>query len=305
MKLPRFRVVAVLLASLALALPGAAVALLISSEGGGGTTLTVVVNGPGSVEIPGWGTCFPPSCEVELPAGEKATLTAIPDPAAVFVSWKGCDTGGINGRQCTVTTGSGKTVIATFIAAPALTVSKATGSGLGKVTSYPSGILCLANCSTTTAAFKEGAKVKLTPTPSKHFHFVEWLGDCTGSGYCELTMGEDREVEALFAENTKYDLDLTKDGDGYGTVKSLPSGINCGPTCSSTAASFYENEVVELTATPGKGSNFEGWSGGGCSGIGTCKVTMSAAKSVEAKFGPPAEWFFWPPPPDCDCVIIQ
>ena len=170
--------------------------------------------------------------------------------------------------------------------APKLTVSKAPGSGQGKVTSYPGGILCLANCSTTTAAFKEGAKVKLNQAPSRHSHFVEWLGDCTGSGLCEVTMGEEHEVEALFAKDPKYSLSLIKDGGGQGTVKSLPSGISCGVTCSSTDASFYAGEVVELTATPGKGSNFEGWSGGGCSGTGTCAVTMGAATSVEAKFGP-------------------
>ncbi|HEY7950889.1 MAG TPA: hypothetical protein VID51_08670 [Solirubrobacterales bacterium] len=282
MKRLRFRAVAILLASLALALPSVAVALLISSEGEG-STLTVIINGPGSVYIPGWGTCLPPSCEVELP-GPKATLTAIPDPAAALVGWKGCDS--VAGGQCTATLGTGKAVVATFIGTPKLTVSKAAGSGLGKVTSYPGGILCLANCSTTTAAFKEGAKVKLNQASSKHFHFVEWLGDCTGSGLCEVTMGEARDVEVLFAEDPKFSLTVTKNGDGDGTVKSSPSGINCGSTCSSTVASFYEGEVVELTATPAKGLIFEGWDGGGCSGTGACKVTMSGAKSVEAIFGP-------------------
>ncbi len=283
MKLPRFRVAAVLLAALALALPGAAAALL---EGGGGT-LTVIIKGPGTVHVPGWGICSPPSCEVELPEG-KVTLTAIADPAAVFVSWKGCDKGGTNGAQCTVTGGAGKSITATFVGAPELTVSKAPGSGLGKVTSYPGGILCLANCSTTTAGFKEGAKVKLNQAPSKHFHFVEWLGDCAGSGLCEVTMGEEHDVEALFGEDPKYSLSLTKDGGGQGTVKSLPSGVNCGTVCSSMDSSFYEGEVVELIATPGKGSTFEGWSGAGCSGTGTCQVTIGEAKSVEAKFGPTA-----------------
>jgi hypothetical protein len=281
-KLLRFKAVAVLLVSLALALPSAAVALLIGSEGEG-STLTVVIKGPGSVYIPGWGTCLPPSCEVELP-GPKVTLTAIPDPAAAFVSWKGCDS--VIGSQCTATMGTGKVVVATFIGTPKLTVSKAAGSGLGKVTSYPGGILCLANCSTTTAAFKEGTKVKLNQAPSKHFHFVEWLGDCTGSGSCEVTMDKDREVKALFAENVKYSLSLAKKGGGQGTVKSSPAGVNCGIVCGSQAADFHDGTVVVLTAAvqAGKGSTFAGWSGAGCSGTGTCTVTMDEAKSVEAEF---------------------
>jgi len=39
-----------------------------------------------------------------------------------------------------------------------------------------------------------------------------------------------------------------------------------------------------LTATPAAGSTFTGWSGGGCSGIGTCTVTLSAATTVAAAF---------------------
>jgi len=39
-----------------------------------------------------------------------------------------------------------------------------------------------------------------------------------------------------------------------------------------------------LTATTTAGSTFTGWSGGGCSGIGTCTVTLSAATTVAAAF---------------------
>jgi hypothetical protein len=42
--------------------------------------------------------------------------------------------------------------------------------------------------------------------------------------------------------------------------------------------------LVTLTAAPAAGSTFSGWSGGVCSGTGSCPVTMSAAKSVTATF---------------------
>jgi hypothetical protein len=42
--------------------------------------------------------------------------------------------------------------------------------------------------------------------------------------------------------------------------------------------------MVTLTATPETGSVFSGWSGGGCSGTGTCTVTMSSEKAVSATF---------------------
>ena len=41
---------------------------------------------------------------------------------------------------------------------------------------------------------------------------------------------------------------------------------------------------MTLTAVADSGSDFSGWSGEGCSGTGTCQVTMDAARSVTATF---------------------
>ena len=43
-------------------------------------------------------------------------------------------------------------------------------------------------------------------------------------------------------------------------------------------------QSVTLTAAAATGSTFSGWSGEGCSGTGTCVVTMSAARTVTANF---------------------
>src|SRR6185503_9084423 len=59
-----------------------------------------------------------------------------------------------------------------------------------------------------------------------------------------------------------------------------PTGISCGSTCS---ANFDSGTVVSLTATPGSGSTFAGWSGA-CTGTGACSVTMNSAQSVSATF---------------------
>ncbi len=221
-------------------------------------------------------------CSDEYEEGTVVVLTATPSPGSIFISWKSCDSGGVNGRKCTITVNKAKTVKATFTTTHALEVSRE-GSGLGKVQGSPGGILCLNNCSETSASFKEGTAVTLKQTPAKHFHFVKWLGDCTSSGACEVTMGQDHEVQAEFAEDLKHLLTLTKSGGGQGIVKSSLAGINCGATCSTQASAYYQGEVVELTATPGKGSTFGGWSGA-CSGAGTCTVTMSEAKGVTAEF---------------------
>jgi hypothetical protein len=76
-------------------------------------------------------------------------------------------------------------------------------------------------------------------------------------------------------------LRVTKTGTAGGRVKSNPTGINCGATC---AMSFTSGTVVTLTATPFSGSVFAGWSGGGCSGTGSCAVTLSSNTTVNATF---------------------
>ncbi|MGA1213689.1 MAG: right-handed parallel beta-helix repeat-containing protein, partial [Solirubrobacterales bacterium] len=75
-------------------------------------------------------------------------------------------------------------------------------------------------------------------------------------------------------------LSVTKSGTGSGTVTSSPEGIDCGETCE---ADFEDGATVTLTATPAAGSTFTGWSGA-CSGTGTCEVTMSEERSVDAAF---------------------
>jgi len=49
-------------------------------------------------------------------------------------------------------------------------------------------------------------------------------------------------------------------------------------------APFAAGTVVTLTAAADAGSSFTGWSGEGCSGTGTCQVTMTQARSVAAAF---------------------
>ena len=80
---------------------------------------------------------------------------------------------------------------------------------------------------------------------------------------------------------TTFLLSVSKSGTGSGTVTSVPSGIDCGATCSH---SFNGGKKVTLTATPAASSTFSGWSGA-CTGKGaTCTVTVGSAKDVTAAF---------------------
>jgi Divergent InlB B-repeat domain len=157
-----------------------------------------------------------------------------------------------------------------------LSVSK-TGTGTGTVTSSPAGIDCGATCS---ASFTTGSSVALTATPSPGSRFGSWSGACSGtSTTCNVTMNTAKSVTANFI--AQHQLTVSKSGSG--TVTSNPSGINCGATCS---ALYDQGTQVTLSATPASGYRFSGWSGAGCSGTGSCVVTMDAAKSVTANFIP-------------------
>jgi Divergent InlB B-repeat domain/PKD domain len=76
-------------------------------------------------------------------------------------------------------------------------------------------------------------------------------------------------------------LTVSRGGSGSGTVTSTDAQINCGATCSHA---YDQGTLVTLNANPDSGSSFAGWSGGGCSGTGSCQVTMSTAQSVTATF---------------------
>ncbi len=78
-----------------------------------------------------------------------------------------------------------------------------------------------------------------------------------------------------------FTLTILKTGSGSGTVSDGTGAISCGAACT---ASYRQNTSVTLTATPATGSGFLGWSGGGCSGTGSCVTTVTQAESVTAPF---------------------
>ena len=97
-------------------------------------------------------------------------------------------------------------------------------------------------------------------------------------GFTVASTGETAPITVIAAGT--HSLVVTTDGNGTGTVTSAPAGIDCGTTCSAT---FDVGTPVGLTAAPGVGSTFAGWSGD-CSGMGQCSVTMDADHAVTATF---------------------
>jgi len=152
-----------------------------------------------------------------------------------------------------------------------------TGSGTGTVTSSPAGINCGTACSYTYSA---GTAVTLAAAPSSGSAFNGWSnGGCSGTVPCTLAGNGTVTVTANFATSSSYTLTVSKQGPG--TVSSDSGGISCGSVC---AAAYSSGASVTLTAIPGRGAKFIGWGGAGCSGSGSCTVTVSAATFVTARF---------------------
>ena len=80
---------------------------------------------------------------------------------------------------------------------------------------------------------------------------------------------------------SSFALDVVSDGNGTGTVTSVPAGIDCGADCTEL---YVLNTEVTLSASPFADSIFAGWSGSGCTGTGDCIIKMEGANEVTATF---------------------
>jgi hypothetical protein len=160
-------------------------------------------------------------------------------------------------------------------------LSVTVGGSSGGSVSADSGAIgsCTSSGGTCSDLYDGGTTVTLTATPDAGAA-VTWSGcDSAVGNQCIVTVSADTNVTASF--DPTHTLRVTKGGTGSGSVGSSPSGIACGATCS---ALFVDGTTVTLTATPSATSTFAGWSGGGCSGTGLCRVTLGSDTTVTATF---------------------
>jgi uncharacterized repeat protein (TIGR02543 family) len=265
--------------------PGPPIALAITLK----PVFTIILNkaggGSGTVTSTQPGINCDPSCSTqsaEFDGDIAVALNAAASPGSTFAGWSGDCTGT---GACIFDRGTTGNVTVTALFVPAVTSSQLTvikaGTGIGTVTSNPSGIICGTAC---TANFQTGSVVTLTAFPAAGSTFTGWSGGGCGGAIptCVVVMNGPQTVTATFTGPIVVPmstLTVQKSGSGSGTVTSAPSGINCGNTCSTQ---FPTTNTVTLTADPAQGSTFVGWSGA-CSGL-SCSVTMETDKTVSAQF---------------------
>ncbi|GEM_PF-756063 len=181
-------------------------------------------------------------------------LTAMPNSGYHFVNWSGDASGSTN--PLNVTMDASKNITANFaIDTYSLTVLATNGS----VAKNPDQI-----------SYDSNSTVQLTATPGVGYHFTGWSGDASGiTNPLDVTMDANKTITANFAIDT-YTLTLLATN---GTVTKNPD-----------QATYDSNSTVQLTATPGIGYHFTGWSGDASGSTNPLTVTMNADKNITANF---------------------
>ncbi len=161
--------------------------------------------------------------------------------------------------------------------------------GTGGVECEDQGAVSFGPCA---SSYGEGRTVKLKATPGAGSSFGGW-SEFSGSGTvttpcvgavteCEVKFDAEVSGKATFVANPKVPLTVDKLGSGSGTISSVPGGIECGATCE---ADYEGGAIVTLEASAASGSTFVEWAG--CDSVSdtVCRVTVEAAKTVDAVFG--------------------
>jgi uncharacterized repeat protein (TIGR02543 family) len=186
--------------------------------------------------------------------GTIVTLTASPVAGWSFSHWSGDLSGSTSPAYLTID--GDKSVTATFTQNEyTLTIST---SGSGTVSTDKS------------APYHYGDVVQLTANPVVGWSFSAWSGDLVSTTNPDsITMTGSKTVTATFTQNT-YTLTVTIIGTG-----SVGLSDN-GP--------YHYGDIVELTANPAAGWNFDHWSGDLGGSINPTTILIDSNRAATATF---------------------
>lgn len=119
--------------------------------------------------------------------------------------------------------------------------------------------------------YNSGTIVQVTATPNAGYQFDGWTGDASGTtNPVDVTMDGNKTVTASFSQIPPTQYTLTTNASAGGSV---------------TAGGTYNaGQVVNITATPNAGFQFDGWTGDASGTTNPLPVTMDANKTITATF---------------------
>jgi len=209
------------------------------------TLTSVATNGSISLNPPG-GT---------YNAGVEVTVTATPDSGYKFNGWSGDLSGNTNPAK--VLMDRNWNVTANFTP---VTYTLSVIATNGTVSKDPDGI-----------AYNSGSLVTLTAVPGAGYMFDGWSGDLTGSANPEIiTMDANKNVTANFKQIT---YTLTTNAGTNGSILLMPEG-----------GTYNSGTVITITASPGTGYEFDGWSGDLSGDQNPTTLLMDQDKTINALF---------------------
>ncbi|HSC92914.1 MAG TPA: hypothetical protein VLB86_14775, partial [Gaiellaceae bacterium] len=197
------------------------------------------------------------TCSAGWIGGGQVTIRARASGGFRFLGWFGDCSG--SDDACRLTLDRDRDAVASFVRNPIppgsyrITIRNMNPPGSGSTTGTVEVVWNNGNdtffcgdaeCTTPAIAF--GTNVELRPDSGT---LKEWSGACVGKAeLCHLVMSGNAQVTVSFRPGgppPSFGVNVARSGNG--TVRSAPSGIDCGPN-STCAAAFGEQTRVRLTA---------------------------------------------------------
>ncbi|HBY85292.1 MAG TPA: hypothetical protein DEO86_05395 [Colwellia sp.] len=147
---------------------------------------------------------------------------------------------------------------------------------LGSINIQPKNISCESNCINN---FTAGTPIEINAKPIINARFIGWSGACTGTSRCEITLDNDKVLNAQFSVILP-ELTLTVKTNEGGSISFDNGLLECTNSCEYNVA---QGEQVILTPKPMKDHVFIGWVGA-CTGNSPCEITINSDTNVRADF---------------------
>jgi len=195
-------------------------------------------------------------------AGTEVTIESIADNGYEFDHWTGdVPSGHENDNPLTITMDADKSITANFRAISQCELTIIAGEG-GTTNPAPG-----------SHSYNSGTTVTVTATADNGYRFVNWSGDVSSTDNpVEIIMDSNKTITANFVR--QYTLNITT-GSG-------------GTTAPEPGTYIYDQGTeVTITANPGIGYEFSGWTGDVPSGQendNPLTITVDADKSITANF---------------------